>query len=146
MSLGHILWRLKILPNHQVHGYLDRLYFGKVYWKVHYQLDWPVRYTRGNHRAFFHDVTSVYAIARKEYPGDPNAVSSGLLHLQVDETCTLNPAYRKQLEFLSKRAVKERKKRKRAKKMQSTPKVFKEDLEFFEKILEIQKLHKAMCS
>ena len=134
------------MPNHQVHAYMDRLYFGKVYWRVHYQLDWPVHYVKGNHRAYFHDFPSVFAIARKEYPGDPNAISSGLLHLQVDETCTLNPAYRKHLEFLSERALKGRKKWKHAKKMQSTPKIFKTDMEFFEKILEIQKLHKAMCS
>ena len=134
------------MPSLKIHCYLDRLHFGKVYWRVHHEIDWPVFYVKRNHRIYFHDVQSIYAIATKEYPGDPNAISSGLQHLQVDEACTRNPMYRKQLEFLADQDVKKRKKNRKRKSKRPIPKDVKKDMEFFSKILEIQKLDKAMRS
>ena len=61
----------------------------------------------------FHDPVSAIAIADQFYPGDPNARSAAILHLQLDDCCTLNPTFRKQLEFFAQwNAMK----RKRAKK------------------------------
>jgi len=97
------------VPGHRVHAYADRQFFGKVYWKMHREMDWPVFYVHKNHRSFFHDILSVYAIAQKFYPGDPRAVESGFLHIQTDEACTRNPVYRAQLELLANADVRKRK-------------------------------------
>lgn len=144
-SLSQISWRLSPVPSHKVHAYLDRQHFGKVYWKVHHGMDWPVYYMKRNHRIYFHDVLSVSLIAKKYYPGDSNAIRSGLLHLEIDDACTRNPAYHTQLEFFAELDIKQRKKQKRNGR-QRTPKEFKDDVEFFRKILEIQRLDKAMRS
>jgi hypothetical protein len=90
-------------------------------------------------------VLSVYLIAKKYYPGDQNAIESGLLHLEIDDTCTRDPAYRAQLEFLAELDIKNRKKQKRESR-QPIPKEFKDQEEFLMKILEIQRLHNMIMS
>ena len=89
-------WRLKALPGHDVHFFVDRVCFGKVYRRMHREMDWPVYYVKRNHRRYFHDPASVYLIASRCYPGDQNAITSGFMHLQIDKTCTRDPAYRAQ--------------------------------------------------
>ena len=115
------------MPSHKVHAYVDRLYFGKVYWKMHLDMDWPVYFVKKNHRIYFHDMTAVNLIALKRYPGDPNAVQSGWLHIQVDWACTNNPAYGAQLELLADQDIKERKREKR-KRPKSKPDVSQKEL------------------
>jgi hypothetical protein len=97
------------MPGHRVHAYVDRTFFGRVYWMVHRDMDWPVYFMKKNHRVYFHEMNSVYAIAQKHYPGDSNAVQSGWLHIQIDEACTNDPIYRAQLEFLAGKDCRERK-------------------------------------
>ena len=133
------------MPSHKVHAYLDRMYFGKVYWKVHRAMDWPAFYVKRDHRIYFHDVPSVYLIAKQYYPGDPNAIDSGLLHLKIDYDCTMNPDNRAQLEFFAELDGKKRKKQK-TRGRQPIPKEFKEQEEFLRKILEIRRLYNIITS
>ena len=131
------------MPSHLIHSYMDRSYFGKVYWKVHREMDCAYRYFRGRHRIFFHDPISACAIAAKAYPGDKNAISSALMHIEIDLLCSANPFYHKQLELLAKedalkrkrsnkRKTKTRKKKAPSKlsELEKTENFFKELIEF----------------
>jgi hypothetical protein len=64
----------------------------------------------------FHDPVWAVAIADYTCPGDPNARAAALLHLQLDQLCSSNPAFKKQLEFYAAMDAKKRKRAKRAKK------------------------------
>jgi hypothetical protein len=104
------------MPSHETHTYIDRLFLGKAYWKVHRMLDSAYPYLHGRHRIFWHDPTSAYAIAADAYPGDPNAQSSALIHIELDKQCSADPVFRANLEWLAKR---EAQRRKRARKRKS---------------------------
>ena len=107
------------MPGHIVHFYVDRACFGKVYYRVHRDMDSAYQYFRGKHRIFFHDVASACAIAANNYPGDRNAVSSALLHIEIDRLCSADPFFHRQLWLLAKEdAIK----RKQAKKRNTRPK------------------------
>jgi hypothetical protein len=86
------------MPSHRAHAYVDRMLFGRAYWKVHRQIDSAYPYLRGRHRIFWHDPISAAAIAADAYPGDANAVSAAMIHIQVDNMCSADPQFRKQLE------------------------------------------------
>jgi len=133
------------MPGLEVHALSDRLNFGRVFWQVHRGMDWPVFYLRKNHRIYFHDALSVYVIAQKYYPGNPDSVKSGLLHLQLDEACTRDPNYRKHLEFLAELDAEERRKRKKRAK-HPISKELKEFQELLRKMLEIQRLSELLRS
>ena len=140
------------MPGHRVHAFVDREFFGKAFWKIHRIIDEPVFFLGKRHRELFHDPVSAVAIADQCYPGDPNARSAAILHLQLDDCCTENPAFRKQLEFL---AEWDSKKRKRAKKKNRSSKKKEEpplppalaQLENdLKKMAEIQKLARLLSS
>ena len=101
------------MPSHRIHFYINRLYFGRIYPRIHKTMDKPVKYYGRGHRILFHtDIWAIY-IAQKEYPGDLDAEKSALLHLEYDRICSRDPEYREFLENLAKRGVKQRKKLKK---------------------------------
>ena len=127
------------MPSHLVHAYLDRLFFGKVYWKVHRLMDSAYPYFRGRHRIFWHDFQSAVAIAVDSYPNDQNAICSALLHIQTDNACSANPLLHEQLKIAAKAEAKIRRKRRKRKKQPLSPEL-ERFLKDMEKMSEIRRL------
>ena len=136
-------WEAEEFPGHRVHAYVDRQLFGKAYWKIHRKMDEPVLYLGKNHRELFHDYPTACGIADSCYPGDPNSRNAAMLHIELDEMCTRDPEYKLYLEALANQDARQRKqaKKKRYKKRDSAPKVFKEQDDFLKKILEMKRLN-----
>ena len=86
------------MPSLRAHRYIDYLYLNKSYWKIHRAMDKPVKYLGRSHRVLFHDVISAVAIARYFYPGDPDAETAALLHIEFDTLCTADPDFKRELE------------------------------------------------
>ena len=61
-------------------------------------MDKPVKYLGRAHRVLFHDTFSALAIADHYYPGDPNAQTAAMLHIEYDMLCTADPDFKRQLE------------------------------------------------
>lgn len=89
------------MPGLRVHTYIDKLLFGKSYWKIHREMDKAFKALRRRHRVLFHDPLSAINIALKKYPHDPNAVLAAIYHINIDEQCTRNPEFREYLEALA---------------------------------------------
>jgi len=116
----------------------------------------PYLFMGKKHRTLFHDGFSTVAIARKLYPGDPQAEAAALVHVQIDGLCSSDPLFKKQLEFFAdvdarkrRQARKENaglKKRKAPKKREA----YNDPLDDFEKLLkklvEIKRLAKMLSS
>ena len=102
------------MPGWRVHRYLDIVFFGKSYSKIHRKMDAPVVFLGRRHRILFHDPLAALVIAQECYPGDPDAVESAYLHILTDELCTSDPVYKKFLEQLA--LVENRNTRRRRKK------------------------------
>lgn len=128
------------MPSHLVHAYLDRLYFGKAYWKVHKLIDSAYPFFGGKHRIFWHDLQSAIAIAVDSYPNDQNAINSALLHIQTDDACSANPLLRKQLEMLAKAEAKKRRKLRKKEKQQPLSPEFEKAIKNLEKIIKIRRM------
>jgi hypothetical protein len=97
------------LPGHDVHLYVDRLFFGRTYPRVHKGMDSMVKYFGWQHRIFFHDEVWARHIAIREYPNDLGAIESSWLHLLIDEVCSADPDFRRWLEGRAEAAKKQRK-------------------------------------
>jgi hypothetical protein len=143
-----VFWEGKKVPGHRVHTYIDRQCFGKTYWKIHRKIDEPVLYLGKNHRALFHDYPTAWGIAEYCYPGDPNARNAAMLHIELDEMCTRNPEFKLYLEALATQDAQQRKqtKRRTRNKLVPLPKVYKEQDDFFNKILKVQRWRQLLCS
>ncbi len=134
------------MPSHMVHAYVDRLYFGRVYWKVHRQMDSAYQYFRGKHRIFWHDPISACAIAADSYPGDENAISAGLLHIRIDYTCSSDPFFHKQLWLLAKedtqkrRHAKKQETKRKKKGVTRKPDEIEKTEKFFKQLIELKRL------
>ena len=98
------------MPGHKVHAYLDRHWFGRVYWRIHRGMDLAWVFHRRGHRKYWHDWVSAKILAVQLYPNDSNAVEAAMLHLAADETCSANPSFRRLLEIYADDELKERKK------------------------------------
>jgi hypothetical protein len=136
------------LPGWRVHAFMDRIWLGKSYWKIHRKMDEPVVFLGKKHRVLFHDFPSACMIAEDCYPGDPDAVASALIHISTDEQCSADPEYRKFLENME-RLSKERPRKRKTKKPRRTPK--KDDpleraIAVMEKIEEAERLTRALLS
>lgn len=101
------------VPGHQVHTYMDRVVFGKSYWKLHDLIDLPYFFYGRWHRKHFHDIGSVIIIARNAYPDDREACDAGYLHILLDDFCSNNPEWNK---YLKKEAKQYYKRMRRSKK------------------------------
>lgn len=132
---------VKSLPKHYVHHFIDRVWLGKAYPKVHRKMDRPFLFFGKQHRELFHDFPTAYFIAREEYPEDPRAIQSAYLHIYYDELCTWDPEYGKYLEKLAKldrqkrkASKKKRKKRKPKKKKEDAWESFLRFMEFYARV------------
>lgn len=132
------------VPGWRVHRFLDRMFFGKTYSKIHPNMDSAVVVLGRRHRVFFHDPLRVCAIAEQSYPGDPNAIASGNMHILIDQVCSTYPSVKKMLENMERfDREKRRKIGKQAPRMDDTlAKVFSD----LKKIEEIKKLHEYFYS
>jgi len=79
------------MPGLRVHVYLDRLFFGESYWKLHGEMYKPFKVLGRGPRILFHDLAWAYIIASRLYPGDSNAVLTAQYHIIFDEICSRNP-------------------------------------------------------
>lgn len=89
------------MPSHEIHCYVDRLLFGRSYWRLHKQLDKPVLLLGKRHRVLFHDGLTSMAIALQLYPNDRKALEAALVHVQLDWLCSSNPFFAKQLKHFA---------------------------------------------
>jgi hypothetical protein len=89
------------VPNHKIHCYVDRLLFGKSYWRLHKQLDKPALLLGKRHRVLFHDGLTSMVIALELYPNDRRAMEAALVHIQLDKLCSSNPFFAKQLGYFA---------------------------------------------
>ncbi len=132
------------MPSHRVHAYLDRLYFGRVYWRVHRGIDSAYPYFGRGHGIFGHDPISAYLIASECYPGDPDAQTSAIL--QIDCLCSSNPVFHRFLELEAGRMSKRRRSRRKRWEMQNPPKEIKDFIVFCRKLVEYRKLARIVLS
>lgn len=106
------------MPGLEIHTYVDKLFFGRSYWRIHREMDRPYKYLGKYHRVLFHDPLLAYVIARKQYPNDPNAIAAAQCHIAIDNLCTRNPEFKRALARLAKL---DRKKKKSAKSTSTSP-------------------------
>jgi hypothetical protein len=129
------------VPGWRVHVYLDRMYFGKSYSKIHRKMDEPFLFLGRKHRVLFHDPFSAFVIAKTYYPDDPNALAAANLHILMDETCTRDPGLKLMLEgFAMLDRKKKRRKRKRRKEKPIKDKVLAKALADLRKMEEARRL------
>lgn len=133
------------MPGWRTHNFIDRIFFGRSYSKIHRKMDEPFKYFGRSHRVLFHDPASAYTIAESCYPGDPNAILAALLHIQCDELCSADPEYRRYLENME---ILSRKKKKRRKGKRMTKRVLIEDslLSDLKKLVELKRLLRIFYS
>jgi len=132
-----MLWVGVVLPSWDTHTYADRVNFGKSYYKIHKEMDWPYKIFRKDHRKFFHDPLSAAVIAERCYPGDPNAVEAAYLHILLDQLCSEDPEYRKLLEKLA--LLDKRNRRRKKRKTEPTSAIEKRFLKDLKKLAELRK-------
>lgn len=141
---NNMLWVGVGLPGWDVHRYADRVNFGKSYYKIHEEMDWPYKILGKDHRRFFHDPLNALIIAERCYPSDPKAVEAAYLHILLDQLCSENPEYKKMLEKLA--LLDKRKKPRKKKKKEPTSAVEKRFLKDLKKVAELKKLWRAIYS
>jgi hypothetical protein len=94
------------------------------------------------HRVLFHDFPSACLIAQKCYPGDPNAIYAACEHIFLDEQCSANPEFKKQLEELAIQSSKNR----RRKQTKTQMPVEDPTLRDLKKLVDIERLVKLLRS
>lgn len=99
------------MPDCKVHVYVDKMFFGRGYPKIHKEMDKHVKVLGRGHRRINHNAASAIQIAMRRCPNDPVAIRAALLHVEIDIICSRDPEFRKILEFLAKFG--KRKKRRR---------------------------------
>jgi hypothetical protein len=139
-----MLWVGVVLPGWDVHTYADRVYFGKSYYRIHKEMDWPYKILGKDHRKFFHDPLNALIIAERCYPGDPNAEEAAYLHILLDQLCSENPEYKKMLEKLA--LFDKRKRRRKKKKTEPISAIEKSVLKDLKKLAEVRKLWRTIYS
>lgn len=101
------------MPGWRVHCFLDRVFYGKSYYKIHRKMDAPVLFFGRKHRMYFHDSLSAYVIGQKCYPNDPNAIAAANLHIYIDQLCSADSGLKmtfESWEIVGRRRGKKRKK------------------------------------
>jgi hypothetical protein len=96
------------MPGPEVHNYVDRVLFGRSYWRIHSSMDRPYKYIGRYHRVLFHDPLSATLIARKQYPNDPNAIAAAQCHIALDNICSRDRDLKRALERLARMDRKKR--------------------------------------
>lgn len=131
------------MPGWRVHRFLDRMFFGKSYPKIHHNMDAAVVVLGRKHRILFHDRMFACAIAQECYPNDLNAVRAANLHILVDQLCSSDPGLKKMFETLEMLDRRKRKKRGKQPKIDDTLAKFLSDLK---KIEEAKRLFRYLYS
>jgi len=104
------------VPGHRVHCYVDRVLFGKTYWRLHRQMDCAVFWLGKNHRRLYHDIPTAVFIAKTLYPSDPNNEEAAFTHIWLDTFCTAYPIWKMFLEQLAYADARRRKRERQEKK------------------------------
>jgi hypothetical protein len=130
------------LPGWRVHRYVDLVFFGKSYWRIHRRLDAPVLFLGRAHRILFHDSLTATLVARECYPGDPNAIAAANMHIFIDNLCSSDPSFKKYLESMELlNRKKKTPKSKLTKRAQEDPVI-----SFFRKLEEAKRLFRVLSS
>ena len=110
-------------------------------------IDSPYKVLGRGHRKYYHDYSSVVGFARSLYPGDERAVQAAVFHIQLDEMCSEDPAFKKYIETWAKRRVKKRRLEKIRVK-EPLPDGVEQLLKNIKKMAEVARLKKLMdeCS
>jgi len=136
------------MPSHKIHCYVDRVLFGKSYWRLHRQIDMPFLFLGKKHRVLFHDFFTPVAIAQKLYPDDPRAEESALVHVEIDLLCSSNALFKMQLEYFVEQDAKKRrssrKKKAKSRRRKAPPDPTEEFKAFLEKLQEIRRLSRIV--
>jgi len=107
-------------------------------------IDSPYKVLGRGHRKYYHDYSSVVGFARSLYPGDERAVQAVVFHIQLDEMCSEDPAFKKFIESWAKRRVKKRKSKKKIRAEEQLPDDVVELLKNIEKMAEVARLKKLI--
>jgi hypothetical protein len=135
------------MPGHRVHCYVDRLLFGKSYWRLHRALDKPVIFLGKRHRVLFHDGFSSAVIAQRLYPGDPRAVEAALVHVQLDNFCSSNPDFAKTLKLFAEYDANQRRtarRKTRSKRPKTAANQLREFHALIRKLVEVRRLARML--
>jgi hypothetical protein len=97
------------MPSLEVHCYIDGCFIGRAYPRLHKALDAPFLILGRYHRVLFHDYGTAVYIARREYPGDPNAERAAILHIEFDRMCSADLEYKILLQEVVQETAKQRK-------------------------------------
>jgi hypothetical protein len=97
------------MPGPEVHTYVDRLLFGRSYWRIHREMDRPYKILGKYHRVLFHDPILAYVIANRQYPNDANAIAAAQCHIALDNMCSRDKGLKRTLERLARLDRKKRK-------------------------------------
>ncbi len=89
------------MPGHEVHKFFERLLLGKVYPEVHRAIDRPYLIFGKKHRALFHDPFSAYMMVSMT-SSDPKASLAGLWHIWLDEKCSQDRKFKRDIEWATK--------------------------------------------
>jgi len=122
---------LLVMPGHQLHTFMDRVFFGRSFWKLHDLIDAAFWVVGRWHRKYNHDYVSAILIAKRAYPGDDIACEAGLLHILLDDYCTYNPQMKKLLEKKAKEYYKKSRRSKKKNKYDREIKLSHELVVFF---------------
>ena len=86
------------MPSHTVHTFMDRVFFGKSYWRLHDFIDSAYFVVGRWHRKYYHDFYSAITIGKNLYPNDSQASDAAVLHILLDDVCSYYPDLKKLLE------------------------------------------------
>jgi hypothetical protein len=134
-----------MMPGWRVHKYVDVVFFGKSYSKIHRKMDEPVLFLGKRHRVLFHDAPAAALIAKQSYPDDPHAIEAAYLHILTDQLCTADLAYKK---FLTTLALLNRpkKRRKMKKTKEKEDPLFKRFMSDAKKLEELRRMFRTFYS
>ena len=107
-------------------------------------IDSPYKVLGRGHRKYYHDYSSVVGFARSLYPGDERAVQAAVFHIQLDEMCSEDPAFKKYIETWAKRRVKKRKSKKKIRAEEQLPDDVVELLRNIKRVGEVARLKKLI--
>jgi hypothetical protein len=132
------------LPSYLVHCKVSKALFGKSYWRIHKAIDSAYPIWGRYHRRYFHDNVSAMGFAQSLYPGDEKALQAAKFHLQLDELCSENPAFRKWLESWAKKKVKKRRSGKKVKAKELLPSGVEQLFTNIDKMADVLRLKKMI--
>jgi len=124
-----------LLPSLVAHCHIDFCYFGRSFPKVHKAMDKPVLILGYGHRVLYHNIYDATEIAKREYPNDPDAIKSAILHIEYDRICSNDQEFKRYIEYRArtnkgyrkkiKHVLKVKRKKKSVKRKRKKPEIWK---------------------